>query len=85
LHWNRPTDDYFLMQERRVQRQLNREVYVGRHAESSDESERAECTELLERIIDGELENTDRLIERLGSDVEFVTVTDLDETPLMHG
>jgi hypothetical protein len=53
--------------------------------EAVDGAERDACKSLLDEMIGKELDNTDRLIELLDSDVEFLATTELTETPLMHG
>ena len=60
---------------------------IGVHGclETSDDAQRKASRALLDEMIDRELQNTDRLIELLDSDVEFLATTDLDETPLMYG
>jgi hypothetical protein len=60
-------------------------VGVCGYLETSDEAERDACRTLLDKMIDEELVNTDRLIKLLDSDVEFLATTDLTETPLMYG
>jgi len=60
-------------------------VGVRGFLESSDGSEKAVCRQLLDEMIGREIDNTDRLIELLDSDVEFLATTDLNETPLMYG
>ena len=60
-------------------------VGVCGYVEAVDENARDECRSLLDDMIAKELENTDRLIELLDSDVEFLATTELTETPLVYG
>ena len=60
-------------------------VGVCGYFETSDETERSACKVVLDQMIDQEIENSERLIEMLDSDVEFMATTELTETPLMHG
>jgi len=60
-------------------------VGVRGFMEASDDAERQDCRLILNEMMEKELENTDRLIELLDSDVEFLATTDLNETPLMLG
>jgi hypothetical protein len=60
-------------------------VGVCGFVDSSDDSEKAACRDLLDDMIGREIDNTDRLLDLLESDVEFLATTDLPETPLIYG
>jgi hypothetical protein len=46
---------------------------------------RAECRRVVDEMIGLELENSERLLELLDGDIEFMATTDGDETALIHG
>jgi hypothetical protein len=60
-------------------------VGVCGYLETSDETERSACKTILDQMIVQEIENSERLMELLDLDVDFMATTDLTETPLMHG
>jgi hypothetical protein len=55
------------------------------YMQATTESERSECRAVLDDMISKELENSERLLALLDSDVEFMATTDLGESALMYG
>ena len=55
------------------------------YMQAASESERSKCRSLVDELMASELENSDRLLTLLDSDVEFMATTDRGETPLMYG
>jgi hypothetical protein len=53
--------------------------------QATGDSERGECRALIDGLMARELENSERLLALLDSDVEFMATTDQGETPLMYG
>jgi hypothetical protein len=55
------------------------------YMQATGDSERGECRALIDGMVVSELENSERLLALLDSDVEFMATTDQGETPLMYG
>jgi hypothetical protein len=55
------------------------------YMEASSDAEREKCRRIVDEMITKELENSEALMELLGSGVEFIATTDRGETPLIHG
>lgn len=53
--------------------------------EAETPEEKDVCRELVREMVDGEVENSRRLLDLLDSDVTFMATTDQGETPLLHG
>ena len=58
---------------------------VYSYLNTSDDAEKASAKELLKDMIGKEIENTEQLAEILDSGVEFMSMTDKGETPLIYG
>ena len=55
------------------------------YMESNQDSEKKKHRDCLKDMMGKEIENTRQLMELLDSGIEFLALTDLDETPLIHG
>jgi hypothetical protein len=55
------------------------------YMESDQDSEKKKHRECLKDMVEKEIENTHQLMELLDSGIEFMAMTNLDETPLIHG
>jgi hypothetical protein len=55
------------------------------YMESNQDSEKKKHRDYLKDMMGKEIENTRQLMEILDSGIEFMAMTDLDETPLIHG
>jgi len=60
-------------------------VGVYGYLDANNDSKRKQHKELLKDMIQKEIENTQQLIKLLETDVEFMTMTDQGETPLIYG
>ncbi len=60
-------------------------VGVCGYMQATDDSEQDECRSVIDEMIARELENSERLLQLLDSNVEFMATTDQDETALMYG
>jgi hypothetical protein len=60
-------------------------VGVCGYMQAVSESEQNECRAVLDKMIAGELANSEQLLELLDSGVEFMATTDLGESALMYG
>ncbi|MDP8207070.1 MAG: hypothetical protein P9L92_10435 [Candidatus Electryonea clarkiae] len=58
---------------------------VYRYMESENETEKTKNQDSIKDLINKEILNSEELIKLLESNVEFMTMTDIGETPLMYG
>jgi hypothetical protein len=55
------------------------------YMEAGSETERGACWDIVREMIPREIENSEKLLTLLDSNVEFMAATDQGETPLIHG
>jgi len=60
-------------------------VGVCGYMQAASDAERSECRAVIAEMVARELQNSERLLKLLDSDVEFMATTDLGETALMYG
>jgi len=58
---------------------------VHGYLETTDPAEKKKCRALLKEMMEKEIENTEELARLLNSGIPFMAMTDLGETPLIHG